>query len=209
MGVEGAIEPLAAALGVTVWPMVRYEADDALSTAAARWGDRGDVEQVVIASPDKDLCQCVRGDRVVLWDRRRDLWLDEAAVIAKHGVAPRSIPDLLALMGDAADGIPGIARWGAKSTAAVLAEYGVIEAIPDDPGVWTVKVRGAKTLARNLAAQREDAMLYKRLATLVTDAPITEHLDDLAWRGAEPEEIRTLAQELGDDRLPERLFGSG
>ncbi|MFK7992166.1 MAG: 5'-3' exonuclease H3TH domain-containing protein [Sandaracinaceae bacterium] len=195
------------ALGVVVWPMVEYEADDALATAAARFASDEAVSQVILASPDKDLCQCVRGDRVVLWDRRRDIVLDADGVKAKHGVPPASIPDYLALVGDAADGIPGIARWGAKSTAQVLSAYGTVEAIPDDVSEWSLKVRGGATLAQNLAGQREDAMLYKLLATLVTDVPLTETLDDMRWKGPDAEALAGIATELSDPGLPSRVPG--
>lgn len=186
------------ALGLVAWPMIEVEADDALATAAAVCCEDPRVEQVVIASPDKDLGQCVRGQRVVQWDRMRRTILDEDGVRAKHGVGPASIADLLALVGDTADGIPGIPRWGAKSAAKVLAVYEHIEDIPDDPSKWTVKVRGVATLAANLAAQRADAMLYKNLATLRTDAPIALELDALEWRGADREALSSLCAELGD-----------
>ncbi|MCB9591333.1 MAG: flap endonuclease [Sandaracinaceae bacterium] len=187
------------ALGIVVWPMVEHEADDALATAAARWRDDPRVEQIIIASPDKDLCQCVRGTRVILWDRLRRKTLDEAGVIEKHGVPPAAIPDLLALVGDTADGIPGIPRWGAKSAAAVLAHFGSLEAIPLDADAWDIKVRGAATLATNLAAQREDAALYKVLATLREDATVPEQdLDELEWRGADREALAAIDAELGD-----------
>ena len=145
----------------------------------------------VICSPDKDLAQMVTGDRIVCLDRRRGKVLDEPGVIEKFGVPPASIPDWLALVGDSADGIPGIPRWGAKSAATVLSRYGDIDSIPDDPNQWDVKVRGAATLASNLREQREDARLYKRLATLRTDVPLAESLEDLEWHGvgAEYEEF--------------------
>ncbi len=187
------------ALGVVVWPMVDFEADDALATAAARFRDDPRVEQVVIGSPDKDLCQCVRADRVVLWDRLRRKVLDEAAVVEKHGVPPRAIPDLLALVGDSADGIPGIPRWGAKSAAAVLRRYGALEAIPLDPDLWDVKVRGGQTLAANLAERREAAKLYKVLATLREDAPVAEDLDAMEWRGADRDALAAIDAEIGGD----------
>lgn len=197
-------ERASAALGLVVWPMVEFEADDALAAAAHRFAD--EVDQVVIGSPDKDLCQCVRGDKVVLWDRRRDIVLDEPAVVEKHGVPPGAIPDLLALIGDSADGIPGIPRWGAKSTAQVLTRYGRIEDIPDDEGAWDIKVRGAKTLAQNLTAQREDALLYKRLATLRTDVPLPQaKLADLEWRGVDRPALEALCAELGETSLLDRL----
>lgn len=176
---EEAIE----ALGITLWPMVEFEADDALASAAAKFAP--EVDRVVIATPDKDLAQCVRGEQVVMLDRRRDnKILDEPGVVEKFGVLPQSIPDFLALVGDAADGYPGLAGWGKKSTATVLGAYPSIEEIPLDASTWTVKVRGAAKLAATLAEQRDDALLYKRLATLRLDAPIPEALDELEWRGA-------------------------
>jgi len=179
------VEQAMAALGLVVWPMIEFEADDALAAGAARFA--GQAEQVVIASPDKDLAQCVRGQQVVLLDRRRKKVLDEAGVREKFGVAPRSIPDWLALVGDAADGYPGLPGWGERSAAAVLSRYGTIEAIPASASQWAVAVRGAERLAATLAARREEALLYKRLATLREDAPIAESLADLAWRGPSPE----------------------
>jgi len=198
-------EELAAALGLVVWPMVEFEADDAIATAAGRFARSKQVDRVLLASPDKDLAQCVQGERVVLLDRMRDRVIDEAGVHEKWGVAPASIPDLLALMGDSADGIPGIPRWGAKSCAAVLSEYGSIERIPDDPETWRVKVRGASTLARNLTEQRDDALLYKRLATLRTDVPLGEKLADLAWRGADRDALEAVCERLGDRRSLDRV----
>jgi 5'-3' exonuclease len=201
----GLAEEVGRALGVVVWPMVEFEADDAIATAAARLSDHRAVERVLIGSPDKDLAQCVEDGRVVLLDRMRDRVIDEAGVVAKWGVPPASIPDLLALMGDTADGIPGIPRWGAKSCATVLAEYGSIERIPEDPGEWAVKVRGAAGLAANLAARREEALLYKRLATLRRDVPLDEDLDDLAWRGARRPALEALCERLGDPRPLDRI----
>ena len=195
-------EDLCRALGVVVWPMVEFEADDALATAAARFRD--EVDQVIIGTPDKDMAQCVVGDRVVLWDRMRKIVYDEDAVGEKWGVSPASIPDWLALVGDAADGIPGIPRWGAKGSATLLSRYGRIEDIPTDPDTWDVKVRGAASLSENLEARRVDALLYKTLATLRTDAPVPETLDELRWRGARPE-LRDLLADLGQARLLERI----
>jgi 5'-3' exonuclease len=191
------VERAAAALGLVVWPMVEFEADDALATAAAHLAHDPRIEQVRIVSPDKDLCQCVVGTRVVTWERYKDIVLDEPAVIAKHGVAPASIPDLLALVGDTADGIPGLPGWGKSSAAKVLAVYGHIEAIPDDHRTWTVAVRGADRLATSLRAQRDDALLYRTLATLRTDCPITCELDALAWRGPDAAALASLCGELG------------
>ena len=164
--------------------MVEFEADDALATAAARFHKSAGVEQVLICSPDKDLAQCVRGSRVACFDRMRRRILDEPAVIAKFGVSPESIPDWLALVGDDADGIPGVPRWGSKSAAALLARYEHLEAIPDDEAQWGVAVRGAASLAESLREHREDAALYRLLATLRTDVPLVEEIEDLRWRGA-------------------------
>ena len=193
------------ALGMVTWPMVEFEADDALAAAAAKLRDHPVVDRVVIASPDKDLCQCVRRDDVVTLDRRREIVLDADGVRAKFGVSPESIPDYLALVGDAADGIPGIPRWGAKSAATVLAAYVHVEAIPDDHEAWNVKVRGAETLASNLRERREDAMLYRRLATLRTDVPIHESLDELRWTGPNRAELEALCAELGERDLLGRI----
>lgn len=171
------------ALGFVTWAMVEFEADDALATMAARAAADPAVTKVVLCSPDKDLAQCVRGTRVVQWDRSRDRWLDEAGVQRHHGVPPAAIPDLLALVGDPADGIPGIAGWGAVSARKVLAHYGRLEAIPDDPTRWQVPVRGAARLAAALASDRAAALLWKRLATLRTDVPLAETPEDLRWTG--------------------------
>jgi 5'-3' exonuclease len=193
------------ALGVVTWPMLEFEADDALATAAARWAEAPGVEQVMICTPDKDLAQCVRGTRVVRFDRMRRLVLDEAGVAEKFGIGPVSIPDWLALVGDAADGIPGIPRWGAKSASTVLGRFGRIEDIPDDAERWGIAVRGASALAESLAGRRADAALYKRLATLRTDAPLAESLDDLQWRGARRGPLEALARELRDEELLDRV----
>jgi 5'-3' exonuclease len=193
------------ALGIVVWPMVEFEADDALATAASRWADAPGVEQVLVCTPDKDMAQCVRGTRVVCLDRLRRRTLDESGVVEKFGVPPGSIPDWLALVGDTADGIPGVPRWGAKGAAALLARYGRVESIPDDERSWAVSVRGAAALAESLRAHREDVVLYRRLATLREDVPLTETLDDLEWRGARREELVALCREIGDDSFAERV----
>jgi len=198
-------ERVCAALGIVVWSMVEFEADDALATAALRFARMPDVERVLIASPDKDLAQCVVGTRVVCLDRMRKKVLDEAGVGEKFGVTPAQIPDYLALVGDTADGIPGVPRWGAKSAAAVLREYGTIEAIPDLVATWRVSVRGAAALAESLAGRRADALLYKRLATLRVDVPLTENLADLRYRGAVRPPLEALAVELSDPALLERV----
>jgi 5'-3' exonuclease len=196
------VEEAMAALGVVVWPMVEFEADDALAAGAARFADAA--AQVVIASPDKDLAQCVRGQRVVMLDRMRRKTLDEEGVRAKFGVAPRSIPDWLALVGDTSDGYPGLPGWGERSSATVLSHYGSLEAIPASPSHWTVQVRGAERLAATLRERRDEALLYKRLATLRLDVPLAESLDDLAWRGARPG-LRAFCAGIGYDEFPARV----
>lgn len=174
-------EDAARAIGFVVWKMVRWEADDALATAAARWAK--DVEQVRILTPDKDLGQALRGKHVVQVDRVRQKEIDEDALFASRGIRPASVPDWLALVGDTADGIPGLAGFGEKTAAALLREYDHIEAIPDDPKKWRATVRGADRLAATLASSRDDALLYRKLATLVTDVPLAESLEDLRWGG--------------------------
>ncbi len=159
-------EQAVASLGIVVWPMVEYEADDAIATAAFRWQEDPQVDQIVICSPDKDLTQMVRGRKVVCLDRRKNITVDEDGVWSKFGISPESIPDYLGLVGDSADGIPGIPRWGAKTTASILSRYNHIEAIPHDPSEWQVQLRGANALASSLAAHREEAMLFRELATL-------------------------------------------
>ncbi len=175
-----AAEEATRALGMVAWPMDRFEADDALATTAARFA--GAVEQVRILTPDKDLGQCVRGSAVVQVDRMRRRLIDEAALTALRGFGPASVPDWLALVGDDADGVPGLPGFGDKSAAAVLREFVHIERIPDDPRRWPA-VRGAERLAGTLAARRDDALLYRTLTRLRTDVPLAESLDDLAWHG--------------------------
>ena len=189
------VEEATAALGIVVWPMAEFEADDALAAAASKWRD--EVDQVRILTPDKDLGQSVVGTRVVQVDRARQREIDEDGVRERNGVDPASIPDWLALVGDTADGIPGLAGFGAKSAATLLTRYGTIEAIPDDPRTWDVKVRGAARLGATLAAERDSAMLYKTLATLRTDVPLTESLADLEWRGADRPAFEAIAHRLG------------
>jgi 5'-3' exonuclease len=176
-----AAEAAVRALGVVVWSMDRWEADDALATAAARFS--GDVDQVRILTPDKDLGQCIVGRKVVQVDRMRAREFDEEGLVALRGIRPESIPDWLALVGDDADGVPGLPGFGAKSAAAVLARFVHLEAIPDDPRAWPPTVRGAERLARTLADARELATLYRVLTRLVTDVPLAESFDDLGWRG--------------------------
>jgi 5'-3' exonuclease len=183
LGQFGLLEIALEALGVKVWPMIRLEADDAMASAAAVAADDPAVDQVVICTPDKDLGQCVDGGRVVQLDRRKKVVLDEAAVTAKFGVEPKSIPDYLALVGDSSDGYPGLPGWGAKSTAQVLTRYKTIEQIPDAPGQWDVSVRNGPALAAVLASQRADAMLFKDLATLRIDRSLLGHVEELRWQG--------------------------
>ena len=192
------------ALGIVVWSMVEFEADDALAAGAARFRIDDRVEQVVICSPDKDLTQCVVGSEVVCLDRRRGIVMDDEGVKSKFGVAPTSIPDWLALVGDRADGFDGVPGWGKKTAATLLAHYGRLEAIPDDPADWAVKVRGAERLAETLLAER-DVGLYKELATLRVDVPLTETLEDLEWRGALRDELDSLCREIGEDDIMDRV----
>ena len=198
-------EEAARALGVVVWSMVEFEADDALATGAARFAELPEVERVLVCTPDKDLAQCVRGTRVVGFDRMRRRLVDEDAVRARFGVGPASIPDWLALVGDTADGIPGVSRWGEKSASAVLARYGHLEAIPASAAAWDVPVRGAAALARCLSAEREQALLYRTLATMRTDVPLAEDLEALRWRGPRRELLEPLGAALGEPGLASRL----
>jgi 5'-3' exonuclease len=197
-------EEAAAALGLVVWPMVEFEADDAIGTAAASFKNEPAVEQIVICSPDKDLAQLVSGSRIVCWDRRRDIVIDEAGVREKYGVGPKSIPDWLALVGDSADGYPGLPGWGAKSASAVLSRYEHLESIPADPQGWGLGSGRAARLAESLAQHRGDALLYRRLATLRLDVPLKETTGDLEWQGAR-ERLVELCHELGDEQFPKRI----
>jgi 5'-3' exonuclease len=197
-------EEAVSALGLVIWPMVKFEADDAIASAAARFNAESQVEQIVIASPDKDLAQAVRGSRTVCWDRRRDITLDETGVWEKFGVGPQSIPDWLALVGDSADGFPGIPGWGAKSASAVLSQFQHLEAIPDNPQGWGLGASRGTRLAESLAQHREDARLYRTLATLREDVPLQEALADLEWKGAY-RQLEGLCQRLGDPQFPARV----
>lgn len=198
------VELVSRALGMATWPMVEFEADDALATMAARCAKDPGFEQILLCSPDKDLAQCISGTRVVGLDRLRKTVLDEDGVRAKFGVSPRSIPDYLALVGDDADGIPGIPGFGAKSAALLLAAYGSVDAIPRDPAAWSVKVRGAARLSSALEAAREEAALYRTLATLRTDVPLETTIDDLRFRGPDETALRELVRVTGDEELGER-----
>ena len=192
----GPAEAACRALGLVTWSMLEFEADDALASAAARFSATREVEQVVLCSPDKDLAQSVQGERIVCLDRMRRRWLDEAGVKAKFGVAPKSIPDWLALVGDQSDGFPGVPRWGSKSSATLLAAYERLERIPDDEADWSVKVRGAASLADSLRAHRADAYLFRRLATLRLDVPIEESLEALRWHGPNAAATKLLDTDL-------------
>jgi 5'-3' exonuclease len=189
-------------LGVVCWGMVEYEADDAIATAALRWVE--DVEQVVIATPDKDLTQCVIGDRIVTLNRRQQTIMNEDGVVAKFGVSPESIPDYLALVGDTADGVPGLPGWGPKSASSVLARWRKLEAIPSKASDWEVSVRGGVKLAATLVERRDDVLLYRDLTTLRFDVPLTETLEDLEWRGVKKDQFLELCQELGFEGVQER-----
>ena len=195
------------ALGIPVWAMVEDEADDAIAAAIERFGDDDRVEQIVICSVDKDLGQLVDGERIVLRDRIRRVTYDESGIITKFGVAPESIPDYLALVGDSSDGFPGLPGWGAKSAAVVLARWMHLESIPSSALDWDLPVRNASRLAATLVQQRANAILYRRLATLNRDADIgvVNVLDDLEWRGVPRDRFVALCDELGFDTVRERI----
>ncbi|CAN5386434.1 hypothetical protein BH09MYX1_BH09MYX1_28580 [soil metagenome] len=196
------VEEAAHVLGITVWSMKDFETDDALATAVSRFGP--EVGQVRICSPDKDFGQCLSGEKVVLVDRIRNRVIDEAALRLARGVGPAAIPDLLALTGDDADGIPGLAGFGAKTAAALLTKFGHVEAIPDDPSEWPKGVRGADRLAATLREHREPLALYKRLATLRYDVPLKELLDDLRYRGPNKKLLEDFSKRYDATSLPER-----
>ena len=198
-------EEAMAALGVVVWPMVEFEADDALAAFAHRAAEDPRVERIWLGSPDKDLAQSVVDDRIVLLDRRRQTHLDAQGVEEKFGVRPEQIPDLLALVGDSADGIPGVPRWGMKSSAILLQRYQTLEQIPLDEDKWDVKVRGAASLAASLREHEEAAKLYKVLATLRRDVPLPESVDDLAWRGANLDVLTDFAGRIGMPKIIARV----
>jgi len=198
-----AAEAATRALGVTVWSMRQHEADDALATGAARFRDA--VEQVRILTPDKDLAQCLVGRRVVQVDRIRRLEIDEEALLARRGIRPESVPDWLALVGDDADGIPGIVGFGAKTASTLLARFVHLEQIPEDSAGWPAGIRGRPLLARELQAEREAVLLYRRLATLVVDVPLPETLEDLRWRGVPRERFEAWCAELGTTAMIETL----
>ncbi len=199
-------ERITAALGLTVWPMVEFEADDAIGAAAVRFAASPLVERVVMCSPDKDLAQVVSGDRVVMLDRRKREVIDEDGVVAKFGVSPPSIPDYLALVGDSADGIPGIRGWGARTTATVLTRYESMDQIPTDAADWDLSVRGAANLVKVMTEQWDNAQLYRQLATLRLDVPLPEtEPEQLRWMGVRQPEFADLCQSLGLESLLNRL----
>ena len=189
------------ALGIVTWPMVEFEADDALATAARKYAKYAKVDRVVICSPDKDLMQCIDGEKIVCLDRLRNKLYRKDDILEKFGIEPGSIPDYLALVGDDADGIPGIAKWGAKSSATLLQHYKHIENIPSAETAWGVQVRGAKALAQNLNNEKKAALLYKKLATLRYDVPLSESLSALQWRGPNSESLQNFAMKIGDPKL--------
>jgi 5'-3' exonuclease len=199
-----AAEEATRALGMVVWPMDRYECDDALATGAARFRDR--VEQVRILTPDKDLGQCIVGNRVVLVDRIRKTVVDEAGLRERRGIAPESIPDFLALVGDAADGIPGIAGFGEKSAALILGRFVHLEAIPADPAQWNVPIRSADRLAATLRAHQDEVLLYRKLATLVTDVPIPDTFEELEYKGR-TDRFAAWSRETGLESIASRSEG--
>ena len=195
------------ALGVVVWPMVEFEADDAIASAVKRFKKIKSVEQIIIGSPDKDLSQLVSGDRIVCWDRRREIVIDESGVVEKFGVPPKSIPDWLAVVGDSADGYPGISGWGAKSASAVLSRYPHMEDIPKDPSQWkvpSISAGRAISLSQSLASNWKDALLFRVLAALREDVPLKEKLADLKWQGANPG-LNEFCLSLGDEKFPARI----
>jgi 5'-3' exonuclease len=186
------------ALGITVWPSGRYQADELIATGAARFGDHPAVDQVVICATDNDFAQCVRGTRVVLQDRIRKRVTDEAQVLARFGVRPDQIPDLFALIGDRSDGLPGVPGWGTKSAAALLARYERLDTIPLDPATWDVAVRGRVQLAASLQARWAEALLCRDLSVLRTDLPLHHELDDLRWQGADRAAVDAFCTTVDD-----------
>lgn len=202
----GLAEEALRSIGVVVWPMVEYEADDALGAAAAKWGDAREVDRVVIMTPDKDMGQCVREDgRVVTYDRRKRMFIDADGVRQRFGVSPASIPDFLALVGDAADGYPGIPGWGKVSAATVLTRYPHLEDIPESASRWDVGVRNAAMLATSLREHRELAFLFRELATLSLDAPVPETLEQLEWHGVPRAPFEAMVERLGQPQLVQRV----
>jgi 5'-3' exonuclease len=194
-------------MGVVVWPMVEFEADDALASAAAEAARNEAVNQVLICTPDKDLSQCIVGKRVVQLDRRKDLVRDEAGVVEKFGVKPESIPDYLAVVGDTADGFPGLKGWGEKAAALVLSQYPHLEDIPKDWKDWPPSIRRARALSETLVSSWDDALLFRKLATLRLDVPVFDAVDDLRWTGPRAEFAR-MCQRLKAPDLFRRVTGA-
>jgi 5'-3' exonuclease len=194
-----AAEEATRALGIVVWSMREFEADDALATGAARFRDA--VDQVRILTPDKDLAQCLSGLRVVQVDRMRDREIDEGSLLARRGIRPESVPDWLALVGDVADGIPGIPGFGERTASALLGRHVHLEHVPADPALWPASIRGAERLARELGSAREAAVLYRRLATLVSDVPLPDSLEDLRWPGIPRQRLETWCAGIGAGAL--------
>lgn len=205
----GPLEDALEAMGIPVWRMIEHEADDGLASGAAMAARDERVERVLICTPDKDLAQCVEGRRVVQFDRRKRETIDERGVVDKFGVPPVSIPDFLALMGDTADGYPGLEGWGRKSASVVLARYGHIEMIPAEPEAWDVEVRGKARLAATLVRDRERALLFREVATVVRDAPVSSSVDELRWPGPRDDfaEIAERMRAPGLDRRARALAG--
>jgi 5'-3' exonuclease len=200
------LEEALQAMGVLVWPMVEFEADDALASAAAKAAQDHRVTRVIICTPDKDLGQSVVGSRVVQLDRRRDALRDEAGVLTKFGVKPQSIPDYLAVVGDSADGFPGIAGWGPKAAALVFSRYPHLEDIPKEGRNWDPSIRRATRLAESLFAAWDDALLFRTLATLRLDVPVFESINDLLWKGPKPE-FEKMCKRLSAPELLRRAMG--
>jgi 5'-3' exonuclease len=198
------LEEALEAMGVTVWPMTHYEADDALASAAAKAAKDERVKQVLICTPDKDLSQCVAGTRVVQFDRRREILRDEAGVVEKFGVGPQSIPDYLAVVGDSADGFPGMTGWGVKAAAMVLSQYPHLEDIPKDWRAWHPSIKKARGLSESLFGAWDDALLFRTLATLRFDVPVFDTVEELRWKGPRPE-FDELCRKMKSPNLPGRV----
>lgn len=190
-------EEMVSYLGVVVWPMIRFEADDAIGSAVEKWQSHPEVEQIVVCSADKDLNQLVRGNRVVIFDRVRKIFRTEDFVRERFGISPSSIPDYLALVGDSADGIPGIPHWGSKSASKLLSYYGKLENIPREDTQWQVKVRGSKLLSEMLNKYIDDAVLFKKLASLNLNVPLGESLEDVQWRGVKRKQFQSFCNRMG------------
>jgi len=190
-------EEIVSYLGVVVWPMIDFEADDAIGSAVEKWHNHPEVEQIVVCSADKDFNQLVRGNRVVIFDRIRGILRNEISVEERFGIPPSLMPDYLALVGDSADGIPGIPHWGSKSASKVLSYYGKLENIPREAAQWQIKVRGSKLLSKTLNQNIENAVLFKKLASLKLDVPLRESLEDLQWRGVKEKELRSFCDQMG------------